>query len=185
MTKKLIGFGGVATAGKDSALEALRLFRPELKFKRYAFADPLKAELEEIVFANFGFNIWKLTPEQKAVIRPLLVGWGAGKRYIHEDYWLNKIMAEIDHDNSREIPVITDVRYGNEAAEIKNRDGIVVHITRILPDGNQLPPANEEERINDKIVKALADIKIIWETKLDVNNHSVLVPYLGQLSSYI
>lgn len=185
MKAKIIGFGGVARAGKDSAYEALKLAFPEKTFKRYAFADPLKSEIEDIVFTHFGLNVWSLNDEQKKAIRPLLVGWGAGKRYINEDYWLNKVMAEIEHDTTNAIPVITDVRYENEALEILNRGGAVIHLSRIEKTGNMLPPANDEEKANDFKVKKISNLQIIWETFEMGNDYSKLIPFVKNLERYV
>ena len=142
--------------------------------------------MEEIVFTHFGLNVWNLNDDQKKAIRPLLVGWGAGKRFLNENYWLNKIMAEIDHDTSHSIPVITDVRYENEALEIQNRGGSVVHIKRITPDGNILPPANDEEKAHDIRVQKVSNLQIVWETFDIKDNYSVLLPYIkNNLSQYV
>ena len=69
---------------------------------------------------------------------------------------------------SDKIPVITDVRYDiypkDEFHWLKNdNNGVMVHITRMFGD-DEIPPANEEESINNEKLRSKADYSIKWNT---------------------
>jgi hypothetical protein len=130
---ELIGLCGYAQVGKDTAAANMPGYR------RLAFADPLKADLATLIHEVYGIDVWAPTPEEKAVIRPLLVAHGAGKRMQDPDYWVNKIMTLARHATEGPI-VVTDVRYANEVQKIRQAGGQVVVIRR-----GDIGPANEEE----------------------------------------
>jgi hypothetical protein len=104
-----------------------------------------------------------------------MVAYGKCRR-IQTDgkYWTSLIQPEVDKLTSNNIvPIVTDVRYieykEDEYSWIKSRNGILIHISRKLDDGNIIPPANIEEKSNDNKLKAVADYSLCWETCQDVN----------------
>jgi hypothetical protein len=68
---------------------------------------------------------------------------------------------------------ITDVRFcefkgTDEIYWIKNKlEGIIVHVSRILPDGQVVPPANREELKNEPGLIENADFHLKWLTTED------------------
>ena len=83
---------------------------------------------------------------------------------------LKKIEEQADALIERGIlPVITDVRYENEASWIHKKGGKLIHISRMIPIENSeeegiLPPANLEEAENDPILMKNSDATITWRT---------------------
>lgn len=134
----IIGLTGFARAGKDEAARGLA------DYKRIAFADELKFELNWTVKTLYNINTLNMSPEEKTLVRPMLVAHGAIRRAQNEDYWINKLAAATDcvglSDAGHKF-VLTDVRYPNEAAWVRDHGGKVVLITRHGVDA-----ANSEER---------------------------------------
>lgn len=173
----MIGLTGVARAGKDTFYLILNKFLKEkgLKSERLALADDLKKEIHSFVKENFKIDIFKCSPEEKEMIRPLMVAYGKCKR-IQSDgtYWTSLIQQKVNSLIKNDtVPIITDVRYieykEDEYAWLKKHNGLLVHISRKLENGEVLPPANIEEKSNDNKLKTVSDISISWDTCQDVN----------------
>lgn len=135
----LLGFGNKARAGKDSAATSIidhingtkeRLAQyygpgPQPKAQQFRFAEALYEECRAV----HGMT------EKDA---PLLQKVGAARRAENENYWVNKVMVQIDaffKKFPRGVAIITDVRYKNEAATIKEKKGYLINVTRLNPDG--------------------------------------------------
>lgn len=119
----VIGLAGYAQSGKDSLFNLL-VEHGTRKYKRYAFADALKKEIQPSIQRDFGFDIFAATIEQKNQVRHLLVELGAKRRSEDPLYWVNQVYKEIRQTeqiekvlrwDQRTVPVITDLRYVNEA----------------------------------------------------------------------
>lgn len=128
----IIGLCGYARVGKDSAAANMP------GWKRYAFADALKRDLEPILKM---VNCDLANPEHKVKARPMLVAWGATARAFFPGFWVHRLW-DILHDNLKDSTrtVISDVRYPNEVKAILDMGGQVVRIFR-----NGYGPANDEE----------------------------------------
>ena len=171
----MIGITGVARSGKDTfyTILAKYLESKNLKCKRLAFADNLKKELNVFVKENFKIDLKNCTPEEKEIIRPLMVAYGKCRRAQSEgQYWTSLLDGDVKSLESKNIiPIITDVRYieykGDEYSWIKNYNGILIHLSRKLDDGSLVPPVNIEEKANDNKLKAVADFTICWDTCQD------------------
>ena len=143
----LIGLAGYAQVGKDTAAEALI----EQGFTRFAFADTLKREVNDMLRA-VGFNVNFNEIEDKRFWRDLLVFWGAKRRAISKDYWITQLEQDIhlrelvEHDI-----VITDVRYMNEVEWVQEQGGKVIWIHR-----PGYYPANEEENMSFNVIRQRA-----------------------------
>ena len=169
---KIIGITGVATSGKDTLCNLIIEFLKEknINAKRIALADKLKEDLYLFIKEKFNINIFDLSPEQKKIIRPILVGYGMSQRSISKGtHWTKKIdsyLEELKHNNI--LPIITDIRYqeypSDEYFWLKSKNGILIHISRI-ENGKEIPPANSEEERNDIRLKELADLKLSWNTE--------------------
>tara|TARA_Y100000361_G_C11141750_1_gene335524 strand:+ start:577 stop:1128 length:552 start_codon:yes stop_codon:yes gene_type:complete len=158
----IIGLSGLARCGKDSFFSFAEKYFLEKgeQCKRFAFADELKRECEEFLLKNFSISPWTDEDEEKKIIRPLLVSYGMAKREISNGtYWVLKIQKQVEEfSNDKTHSVITDVRFKNEVDIINKLGGITIHITR---EGNE--PPNEEERINDPIVKLNCKEIFCWQ----------------------
>lgn len=118
--KIIVGFGNKARNGKDTLAAKLqeRLLRST---KVLAFADDLKALARA------------LGMQEKN--GPFLQQLGAAMRTLNKQYWIAKLearMMEADAD----VILIPDVRYRNEVDWITAHGGLVVRVSRIMPDGS-------------------------------------------------
>ena len=158
----IVGLSGLARCGKDSFFNfSKELFDEKyIKCKRLAFADELKKELDSFLQDNFRISSFTESTEEKEIIRPIMVSYGMAKRQLSNGlYWIAKIEKQLNIlKDECKYHFITDVRFPNEIQKIKDMNGISIHITR---DSN-LPP-NEEEALNDPIVKKLSDYNFYWE----------------------
>lgn len=175
---KIIGISGVATSGKDTLYNLISRYLSEknISTQRIALADKLKEDLQNFLIEKFNVDIMKPTVEQKTLVRPILVSYGKVKRTLTKGtYWTSMVD---DHINSllknKTLPIITDIRYHeypeDEFFWLKKRNGILVHISRIGIDGKIVPPANTEEKENDKRIKENADFTYTWKTQDDINS---------------
>lgn len=127
MASKIIGLTGKAGSGKDTVGAWLR---SEHHYQRIAMADALKKGLAAMGFPE---------PESRADKESLIPGfsftwrqaaqrlgteWGRG---LDEDIWLKVLKRELEHRLGN--VVVTDIRFENEAAMIRELGGSVWHIT--------------------------------------------------------
>lgn len=149
----IIGICGFAKVGKDTAAANMP------GFKRFAFADPLKHDVQPMLdYLNVDVN----DPKIKEQIRPLLVAWGAVARSFIPMFWIDRTMERVMnyvhfHQTEPPVPgvvrvtgnvVITDVRYLNELDAIKAAGGKCVYIVR----PGYGPANSEEERSIEEII---------------------------------
>jgi hypothetical protein len=173
----LIGLTGVARSGKDTFFSILKKYLEEKNINSYrlAFADNLKLELNDFTKDKFKIDLLKCSPEEKELVRPLMVAYGKCRRSQTEGkYWTSMLDPKVKDLITKDIiPIVTDVRYieyrDDEYSWLKSHNGILIHISRKLDDGTVIPPANIEEKANDNKLKAVSDINICWETCQDVN----------------
>lgn len=168
MQNKVIGVSGCARSGKDTFFNILQKYLPEVE--QVALAYELKKDLDDFLKSKIGISVFTDDTKEKSIIRGLMVEYGKIKRQQTEGtYWTclaQKKINEILRVNK--IPVITDVRYDiypkDEFFWLKEQNnGILVHVTRLF--GNEeIPPANEEESINNEKLKTKADFSIKWPT---------------------
>lgn len=130
----IIGLSGYARSGKDTVAELLVL---NYGFKRMSFADGIRdtlialnpilhdgMRLNETV-KMYGWEVAKAKDEVRRLLQ--VMGTEVGRGLIHEDIWVWRLFNKIK-DGER--IVIPDVRFPNEAAMIKSRDGEVWRINR-------------------------------------------------------
>jgi hypothetical protein len=181
---KLIGISGVATSGKDTLCNMISryLSQQNIISKRIALADNLKNDLKDFILDKFSIDITKSTPEEKSLVRPIMVSYGKIRRSISKGtHWTQKVENDLEmliRENI--IPIITDIRYmeypEDEYYWLKNKNGILIHISRLDLNGNLIPPANIEEKENDIKLKSMADLKLIWRT--EENNDALYYEHL-------
>lgn len=121
----IIGITGKKKSGKDTLFSMFAGVSAD--FNRFAFGDDLKAE---VAYAC-GVTV-KFINDNKDVFRPVLQWWGTDFRRncCGKDYWVAKMRDQLSFPsiNASRIPVITDVRFINEAAFVKSMGGVMVRV---------------------------------------------------------
>lgn len=155
----LLGLWGYAGAGKDTAAEALVADG----WTRAAFAGPVYAALLaldpyvdaaaaplSLVVARLG---WEKSKRHYAEVRGLLqrMGTEAGRRVHGENVWIDALFRTVEPGQR---VVITDVRYENEAREIKARGGLTVAVIRpgVGPANDHASEAGLDPRLFDYVL---------------------------------
>ncbi len=132
----LIGLTGKAGAGKDTVADYLVA---KHRYEKLSMAGPLKAGLaamglpepsnrddKELVIPGLGFS-WRQAAQR------LGTEWGRG---LDEDLWLKLMERQLSRHPSnchyfvgeRRWPVISDIRFNNEAEMLRSRGGVIIHI---------------------------------------------------------
>jgi hypothetical protein len=141
----IIGLSGYARSGKDTVAGMLMGIHG---YERVAFADKIR----ELLFAmdplidhnGMSFRLqdivefkgWEEAKTQHPEIRRLLQDLGVGGRQLLDDtVWINAALNSFTADDK---VVVTDVRFKNEAARIKNLGGHIWRINRV-----NVGPAND------------------------------------------
>lgn len=110
----IIMLSGAAGSGKDTACRIIRRSWNYPKAERFAFADALKATATNLT--------WDGTKDVRG--RKFLQDLGRAARAYNPDVWVNIVANEIQATQP-EIAIITDFRYPNEAAVMKEKFGDV------------------------------------------------------------
>ena len=172
---KNIGISGVAGCGKNtlSTIIIKLLQRMELPYRELAIANKLKQEISSASRELYGINSSNCTRSEKETIRPFLVAHGVIKRKLSNGrHWVDMLNKELAADK---INIITDVRFNryekDEVYWLKNEiNGVLIHLSRyeeVNGKRSYFPPANEEERENDALVKREADFVLNWKSEED------------------
>ena len=99
----MIGLTGVARSGKDTFYSILKKYLEEkgIKSQRLAFADALKNELYDFTKDKFKIDLLDCTPENKEIVRPLMVAYGKCRRIQTEGkYWTSTIQPEVNESKN-------------------------------------------------------------------------------------
>jgi hypothetical protein len=159
---KVVGICGLARCGKDSLFSMCenRLKDMGVNSVRFAFADSLKEECNEILEKYVGISAFTEVTAEKEIIRPLLVTYGTHiRRKMNPNCWIDKIQDKvIDNIKNKNIVFVTDVRFENEIDWIHQIGGESVHITR---EGIVAP--NQEELENDPVLRNKSSHRIEWK----------------------
>lgn len=115
----VIGLGHKARHGKDSAAQIMIESYPQV-VKRFALADALRCYCR----VEHGMTVKDA---------PLLQKIGVEMRRRNPNTWIDALYWQLVESAPR-IAVITDVRFENEAAFVKQLGGTLVRITRIIND---------------------------------------------------
>jgi hypothetical protein len=120
---------------------------------------------------NIGISAFTQVPEEKILIRPMLVWYGdAQRKRTNGRYWVDLAKKTIDESNY-DFYIVTDVRYDvYEKDELyflkKETKGVLCHISKYsIVDGVKkfVLPANDHEEANNPKIKAAAQHRIEWE----------------------
>jgi hypothetical protein len=162
MTPLIIGIGGYAGAGKDTAASYLvekhgfeqRAFAAKVRQVAKLFGDNYRIQTSVCMAPSYNEVLrdaggYEQAKRQHPAIREYLVKIGHGVRQILGDsLWRDQVLETIAEDDC---VVISDCRYENEAQAVLDRDGIVVWLDR---DG--VVPANETEAQEGPKVRAMS-----------------------------
>ena len=144
MKQLLIGLAGLARTGKTTAASHLVSTH---NFQTYAFADPLRESLMTL----FNLSPLDFSDERKELpiswlghsARELMQSMGTdwGRDQIHQDLWVwlaeqnLELLGQANETASGF--VISDLRFENEAAFVREKGGLVIHLLREdAPDVN-------------------------------------------------
>lgn len=133
----LIGLTGLAGTGKDT----VRTMLEDAGYTGFAFADPLRAMLRELLTGSNIDDKYMDSREFKEAIIPELgvsyrqlaqtlgTEWG---RALQPDFWLRLATSYLhgQMDAGGRQFCISDVRFENEAQWVRNHDGVVWRIER-------------------------------------------------------
>jgi len=184
MNKIYIGVSGFARSGKNLFCDIAEKVLKEkfnLSSKTYALAYLLKKDCEPFIQEKLGLNAFSENTEDKNLFREMLVWYGGVKRKQTQGrYWIEMLQKDIETSEA-DINIITDIRYSvydkDEVYWIKNEmNGTLIHLSKysflgVKTNRFQQPQqkkvyveaANDQEMINDPIVKRNSDIQIEWE----------------------
>jgi hypothetical protein len=162
----MIGISGYARSGKDTFGESLvrNLLKVGIKAKTYALATQLKYDITFLTESDFHISAFTKDDSEKKIIRPLLVGYGEAWRNFNPDHWLEILDSNLE---PKTLPIITDIRYENEAEYVLENQGFLLNLRRILPDGTEITAANNEEYKNAPKVLLKSNFDLSWCTIKD------------------
>jgi len=129
---KLVGLSGYAKSGKDEVARFIRQQMPTFEVKKFSgklkYIASMLTGFDAYNFENQQFKT-KVLPGWNMTARELLqrLGTEAIRDNLHEKAWVNALFADHSHYSRW---VITDVRFPNEAQEIKDYGGIIVRVNR-------------------------------------------------------
>lgn len=156
-----IGISGAARAGKDTLCRALiREFKKLnlIASRRSIAGDTVKKDLQDLLMQKLNIDSFTENNSEKTLIRPLLVEYGKIMRNnTNGRYFIDKFEY-----SKNVINIIPDIRYAeysnDEVFWLKNETkGLLIYLER-----EEIFDANETEKINNKIIKNLADHRIRW-----------------------
>ncbi|MFF4478688.1 hypothetical protein ACFY1A_16960 [Streptomyces sp. NPDC001520] len=180
-----IGILGRARSGKDTAGRWLVENRG---YNRVAFADPLRdaaLKLDPIIDdgnVGYSFHAMRLSEivggygweraKEIGDTRRILQELGSAIRDLDPDFWLRQALKTADEASERTgLPcVVTDVRYPNEVAALRERGWHLVYVDR--PDAPQLDHPSERLteddadyviRNIDSLAYFLEGVEWLWE----------------------
>ena len=193
MSQTILGISGVACSGKDTLCKLLInefLQSYGVEARRFALADELKLQVRERCLREFGIDSTTCSGADKEKIRPLLVAYGKEKRLeSNGQYWTGFLEKKI-RGSGVPVAIVTDIRYAyyqkDEVWWVKEQmGGSLIHVTQFDPKTRKdTEPPNEDERINDPLVKAQADFKIRWPKVAGPDYLRVLEGFVYQFFNY-
>ena len=162
INKNIIAIGGNARSGKDTLGKNLVYILKEygINAKTYSFANQLKKETDEFLKKTLGISAFTENDDEKSIIRPFLVFWGTEVRRKNDDLvWVKQLEDSL---LPNEVAIITDLRFPNELKWVRDNEGQVIFLSRILEDGSLVTPANDYELKNNIKISEEADNNFTW-----------------------
>ncbi len=172
MNCDIISVSGVAQSGKDTLVKCLTyLLKDTISVERFGFADELKLDMNDFLLRKVGISAFTIDPEEKKIIRDLLVSYGKCKRLqTRGTYWTKILEPKVLRSHAEDsLPCISDCRFDeyeqDEVYWVKEKmKGCLIHVTRFDSNGLEVEPANETEAENDPKVRKKADFRLNWPT---------------------
>ena len=130
---KIFGFIGRARNGKSTAADVFEVQSKNLGLSVGLY--DIGAAVLKYCIANNLIPAKKredLLPEELSVLQQV----GKAKREENPNYWINQIEAAIAAD-AKNIALIPNVRYTNEARMVKQRGGAIIRTTALNLDGSE------------------------------------------------
>jgi len=137
----LIGISGKMGSGKTTLANAFIRENPE--YERHAFADKAKKIISYIT--NTCFDKTKYLESYGRTMGQLIQEGATALRGVQADIWVQALFADWTPDSKW---IIDDVRFRDEAEEIRRRGGLLVRLTgsyTITQDGRDLQHISETE----------------------------------------
>lgn len=162
--KNIIAIAGNARSGKDTlAANMVDIFSEiGIKSEKLSFATSLKKECDPFLKKHIKISAFTEDAKEKEIIRPFLVTWGTYvRRKLDPDVWVKSVDKLI---SKKKIAIIADLRFENEYNWVRENEGFVIYLERILPNGSLVPPANEEELANNDFLRKNSDFHLAWAT---------------------
>lgn len=149
---KLLALTGLPRSGKDTIADHLV---KQHGYVRVAFADPLKEAAAILLnrsiddcHGRHGYDREQMMPEWGFSMRWFLQIFGTEclRQQVHPDFWIKRmeilLTAEVAHRDEANLNpdfkvVITDCRFENEAAMIREKGGTIVEVRRNGLTGSQ------------------------------------------------
>jgi hypothetical protein len=156
-----IGIAGAARSGKDTLCRSLirEFAKINIQAVRKSIAgDAVKTDLKALLMDKFSLNSFTENTEEKEFMRPLLVEYGKMQR--------NKTKGRYFIDGFQPVPdvvnILPDIRYveypEDEVYWLKNEaKGLLIFVER-----KGIYDANDTEKVNNTIIKNLADYTVKW-----------------------
>ena len=158
MRTQLIGLVGFARAGKNSFADFTSSHVE--KCTNISFAYALRKELDSFLLSRLNISAFTEDPEEKEIVRPLLVCWGTEimRQKIDPDYWVKSIEKTVEINGKNNIcSIITDVRFGNEISWISENGGKSIWIER-----EGVKAKNVDEHLYTEPLQTQCDFSFKW-----------------------
>ena len=81
----------------------------------------------------------------------------------------------IEKMDDNKVYIISDVRFPDEMEWLRSQDSYCIFVDRIDESGELIPPANEEEALNNPTLREKSDFQLTWKTVED-GNTKILKP---------
>lgn len=136
-------------------------------------------EDQEFKKTNLGREWWTVCDEgyQPMTVREFLqkLGTDALRNGLHENVWVNALMADYDEEDSNWI--VTDTRFANEAMAIKEKGGIIIRIDRpgVTPINDHPSETGLDNWNFDYKIQNIDDIFALKQTVQQILKHAKLL----------
>jgi len=169
-SSNIIGISGFARTGKDALASILQKILSQGGFptKITSFAYALKEEVDPFLKSKLNISAFTEDPEEKEIVRPLLVCWGTEiiRNQIDMSYWVNKISKTCKENQEKGVKtIIPDVRFDNEVEWIHQQGGTTIYIER-----EGVKPINNDEKVYTKKLKKMCKFSFFWDNLQDFDH---------------
>jgi hypothetical protein len=167
-----IGIAGAARAGKDTLCRALIRYLASLNMnavRKSIAGDAVKTDLKNLLIEKFYLDSFTENSEQKEFMRPFLVEYGKMQRNKTKGrYFIDGFQAEPNAVN-----ILPDIRYveypEDEVYWLKKEvKGLLIFVER-----KGIYDANDTEKVNNTIIKNLADYHLKWNSLNEQNPEDI------------